>query len=47
MCNKTVYTSPSTIKLVPECYKTKVMHDKAVDTCTFALDPVPDQNKTQ
>ena len=47
MCNKSVITSPSAIKSVSKCYKTQEMCDKAVDTCHFLFDFVPDRYKTK
>ena len=32
MCGKAANSYPSTIKFVPECYKTQGTWDKAVDT---------------
>ena len=33
MCDKSVNTHPSTIKFVPECYRTHEMYYKAVNRC--------------
>ena len=40
--NKAVGSYPSAIEFVSECYKTHEMCDKALDTCTFVFDSVPD-----
>ena len=37
MCDKDVSIYPSTIKFVPECYKTQEMCDKAVNRCFLYL----------
>ena len=38
MCNKVVDTSPSAIKIVPECYKTQeVFHEAAVSYLILIL----------
>ena len=42
MCNKAVNTYPSPIQFVSECYKNQEMCVKAVDTCPFVYDSVPD-----
>ena len=42
MCNEAVNTYPSTIPFVPEYYKTQEMCDKAVNTCFFLFESVPD-----
>ena len=42
MCVKAVDNYPSTIKYVPDQYKTKEMCDKAVDDNANALELVPD-----
>ena len=40
MCDKAVNTYHSTIKFVPECYKTQEMCDQAVKRCfTFIYIP--------
>ena len=46
MCNKAINTSPSTIQFAPECYESQKVCVKAVDTCSFVLNSVPDQYKT-
>ena len=33
MCDKAVYTHPTTIKYVSECYKTQEVCNKAVHRC--------------
>ena len=42
MCGKAINTYFSTIKFVPECYKTQEMCDKAVNRCFsyFILLPI-------
>ena len=40
MCDKAVYTHPSTIKFAPDSYKTQEMCDKAVYRCLFVSDYV-------
>ena len=35
MCDKAVYTHPSTIKFAPDSYKTQEMCDKAIYRCLF------------
>ena len=47
MCNKAVDTHPSTIKFVPECYKTQEMCFEAVNGCFLVFDSITDQYKTQ
>ena len=47
MRDKTVSTYPSTIKFVPECFKTQEMCNKAVNRCFFVFNSIPDQQKTQ
>ena len=47
MYNKAAGTYPSAIHFVPECYKSQEMCDKAVDTCPFAFDSIPNQYFTQ
>ena len=42
MCDKAVYTYPSTIKFVPKCVITQEMCGKAVYYCLVALKFVPD-----
>ena len=43
MCDiKAVSTCPSAIQFVPDQVKTHDMCDKAVDTCPFIFDSVPD-----
>ena len=37
MCDKAFDTHPSTIKFVPECYKTHEMCYKAVSRCFFCI----------
>ena len=37
---------PSTIKFVPQCYKTQQMCYKAVHGCFSVFDSIPDQYKT-
>ena len=46
MCDKAVYTYPSTIKFAPECFMTQEMCNKAVDSYLFPLDSIPDWYKT-
>ena len=41
MSDKPVDTNASAIQIVPKCYKTQKMCDKAVDTC-FVFDSVFD-----
>ena len=41
-CNKAVNIYPSAIQFVPDRYKTQKMCVKAVDTCPFISDSVPD-----
>ena len=33
---------PSIIAFVPECFQTQEMGDKAVDSCPFVFDSIPD-----
>ena len=47
MCDKAVNTYPSTIKCVPEYYKTQEMCNKAVNRFFFAFDSIPNQYKTK
>ena len=47
MCGKAVDTHPSTIKFVPECYKTQEMCYKAVNRCFFGIDSISDWYETQ
>ena len=47
MCDEAVDTHPSTIKFVPECYRTQEMCYKAVNKCFFVLDSILDRFKTQ
>ena len=47
MCGKAANSYPSTIKFVPECYKTQETWDKAVDTCTFLFNFAPEWYKTR
>ena len=42
MCNKAVNTSSSVMQFAPECYVTQEVCVKAVDTCSFVFDSVPD-----
>ena len=42
MCNKAVDTYLSAKQFVCEYYKIQENYDKAVDTCPFVLDSVPD-----
>ena len=42
MCNKAVDDNPSTIKYVPDIYKTQEMSDKAVDEYSITLEFAPD-----
>ena len=42
MCNKAAGTYSSAMQFVNECYITQEMCDKAVDTCPFVFDFVPD-----
>ena len=42
MCSKVVNTSPFAIQFVPECCKTQEVYVKAVDTCPFVFNSVPD-----
>ena len=37
MYNKSLDNHPFTIQVLPECYKTQEMCDKAVDDCFFFL----------
>ena len=46
MCDKAVYTYPSTITFAPECFMTQEMCNKAVDSYLFPLDSIPDWYKT-
>ena len=46
MCDKAVDTYPSTIKFVPECYKTQEMCHRTVHRCIFVIDSLPDKYKT-
>ena len=47
MWDKVVSTNSSTIELVPECYKTQKMCDKAFNVCFFAFFYVSDRYKTE
>ena len=47
MCDKAVDIYPSTIKFVPERYKTKEIYHKAVHRCFFIFYSIPDKCKTQ
>ena len=47
MCIKAVDNEPSTIKYVCDWYKTQEIYIKAVNTCSFVLNSVPDQYQTQ
>ena len=47
MCKKTVNNYPSTIKYVPDRYKTQEICDKAVDDNNSTIKYVPDQYKAQ
>ena len=47
MCIKTVCTNLSAIQFVSECYKSKEICDKAVDTCSFVFDSVSYEYNTQ
>ena len=38
MCDKVVDTYPSTIKFVPECFRTQEMSDKLVNILSFVFD---------
>ena len=38
MCDKAVNTYPSTVKFVPESYKTQERCNKAVNSCFFVFD---------
>ena len=40
MCDKAVYTHPSTIKFAPDSCKTQEMCDKAIYRCLFVSDYV-------
>ena len=40
MCDKTVNTYPSTITCFTECFMTKEMCDKSVNSCLFAFDSI-------
>ena len=42
MCNKAVDTYPSAIQLVTDQHKTQEICVKAVGTCPFAFDSIPD-----
>ena len=42
ICSKAIYLSPSVIQFVLECYKTQEMCYKAVDTCCFVFDSIPE-----
>ena len=46
MCDKAVDTHPSTIKFVPECYKTQELCHKVDNRCFFVFGSIPDQYKT-
>ena len=46
MCDKAFDNYPSTIKYVPEYYKTHELF-KAVHRCYFVFDSIPDQYKTR
>ena len=41
MCDKAVDTHPTTIKYIPECYKTQDMCYKAVHRCFLLFDSIP------
>ena len=47
MCDIAVDIYPSTIKFVPERYKTKEIYHKAVHRCFFIFYSIPDKCKTQ
>ena len=47
ICNKAVYTYPSTIKFAPECFVTQEMCNEAADNYLFLLDSIPDWYKTR
>ena len=47
MCNKSFSSYPSTIKYVPDQFKTQEICDKAVDKCYFVFNFVSDQFKTE
>ena len=47
MCIKATDNYPSTIKYVPDWYKTQEMCIRAVNTCSFVFNSVPDQYETQ
>ena len=50
MYDKAVDTYPSTMKFVPECYKTEGTCHRATHRCIFVFfvfDSIPDKYKTQ
>ena len=47
MCDEAVDRYPSTMKYVPDWFKTQEMSDIAIDKCLSVLDSVSDQYKTQ
>ena len=47
MCDKAVNTCPSTIKFVPEFYKTQKVCNKWVKICFFVFDSIPGRYKNQ
>ena len=47
MSDQAVNTYLCTIKLVPECFMTQEMCNKAVNRCFFVFDSIPDQDKIQ
>ena len=42
MCDRAVYTRATTIKYVPQCYKTQEMYNKVVPTCFLEFNSIPD-----
>ena len=47
MCIKAVDNYPSTVKYVPDQYRTQEMCTRAVSTCSFVFNSVPDRYKTK
>ena len=47
MHDKAADTFPSTIKFVPECWKTKELCHRTVHRWFFVFDSIPDKYKTQ
>ena len=47
MWDKAVYTFPSTLKFLPECYKAKEMCHRAVHSCFFVFDVILDKYQTE